>query len=207
MKEENSRSRAKHEEILAAAAEVFRAEGYEAASMDRVAERAGASKRTVYNHFGSKEALFEEVVTRLFDAQMASKQIAWDPRRTLEEQLRDFARAKGAVAEDDAAMALTRVVLGVAIRDPGIIERFLSRYQGEEDALLLWLERAHAAGALVVPDVALAAELFWSMAGGALFWPAAVMGCQDLAARERITDELVACFLARYQPRKQEVLI
>ncbi|HCT25152.1 MAG TPA: TetR family transcriptional regulator, partial [Stenotrophomonas sp.] len=39
----------KREAIVRAAVEEFRASGYEATSMDRIAEVAGVSKRTVYN--------------------------------------------------------------------------------------------------------------------------------------------------------------
>lgn len=44
--------------IIDAAIEEFLAAGYDATSMDRIAARANVSKRTVYNHFPSKEALF-----------------------------------------------------------------------------------------------------------------------------------------------------
>ena len=45
--------------ILEGAIDVFIEMGYELASMDKIAEVAGVSKRTVYNHFGSKENLFQ----------------------------------------------------------------------------------------------------------------------------------------------------
>jgi AcrR family transcriptional regulator len=46
------------ENILWAAREVFLEAGYERASMDAVASRAGTTKRTIYAHFANKEALF-----------------------------------------------------------------------------------------------------------------------------------------------------
>ena len=82
---------------------------------------AGASKRTVYNHFGSKEALFQAVVARLFDEATALNQVAWDLARSLEEQLSDFVRAKTLLSEDKAARCLTRVVLGVYIKQPELL--------------------------------------------------------------------------------------
>jgi len=54
--------------------------------MDRIAELAGASKRTVYNHFGSKEAFFQAVIARFFDEVHALKDIRWQPDATLESQ-------------------------------------------------------------------------------------------------------------------------
>ncbi|WEV25420.1 TetR/AcrR family transcriptional regulator [Streptomyces sp. 71268] len=49
---------AKREAILQAAVEIFLREGYDRASVDAIAEEAGVSKQTIYNHFGGKERLF-----------------------------------------------------------------------------------------------------------------------------------------------------
>lgn len=48
--------------ILVAAASIFRAQGYGGTSMDAVAHQAGASKATVYAHYGSKAELFGAVI-------------------------------------------------------------------------------------------------------------------------------------------------
>ncbi len=55
----------KHKAILAAARRLFLDKGYGASSMDEVAEIATVSKRTVYVHFGSKEALFFEMIREM----------------------------------------------------------------------------------------------------------------------------------------------
>src|SRR5450759_5860110 len=49
-----------HRRLIQAAADAFMKEGYRA-SMDRIAERAGVARQTVYNHFPSKKDLFSEV--------------------------------------------------------------------------------------------------------------------------------------------------
>ncbi len=54
--------RDRRREILDAAAPIFGEEGYERASIDAIASRAGVSKPTVYSHFGGKEQLFRESV-------------------------------------------------------------------------------------------------------------------------------------------------
>ena len=189
---------AKRAEILEAAAAVFREAGYETASMDRIAERAGASKRTVYNHFGSKEALFEAVVAWMMASQAEAKAIPFDPEAGLASQLRRFADAKAAYVADEDARALMRVVLGVAIRRPGYLEELLDRHASDEDTLVRWLRDADAAGALDVPEPDVAAGLFWAMAGGALFWPA-VAGHTGPVGASRLADEIVETFLARFQ--------
>lgn len=57
-----SRGVARRAEILIAAEKVFLENGYGNTSMDDIAARAGASKATMYKYFGSKEALFEEII-------------------------------------------------------------------------------------------------------------------------------------------------
>ena len=52
----------KWDPILAAAKRLFIDQGYGATSMDEIAAQSGATKRTVYNNFGSKERLLEAVV-------------------------------------------------------------------------------------------------------------------------------------------------
>ena len=48
----------KRAQILRGAAEVFAADGYQGASMARIAAVAGVSKGTLYNYFDTKAALF-----------------------------------------------------------------------------------------------------------------------------------------------------
>ncbi len=55
----------KHDAITRAASEMFLAEGFERASLDQIAHRAGVSKQTIYSHFADKEALFKAICTEL----------------------------------------------------------------------------------------------------------------------------------------------
>lgn len=105
--------------ILAAASAVFQEQGYERASMNEVARRAGGSKATLYNYFPSKEALFEAVV-RLYSTSFltrAAEELAVDNAAgsTLEETLRHFGEGLLSVLTTDRqALQLYRVVVGEA---------------------------------------------------------------------------------------------
>jgi AcrR family transcriptional regulator len=55
-------------QILEAAEVVFRRKGYQATTMDQVAEEAEFSKGTLYLYFGSKFALFSELSNRVLTA-------------------------------------------------------------------------------------------------------------------------------------------
>ncbi|UVO49954.1 TetR/AcrR family transcriptional regulator [Sphingomonas sp. SUN019] len=50
--------------ILSAAKAMFFVKGFEAVSMEAVAEQAGVARMTIYSHFNDKEALFTAVVQR-----------------------------------------------------------------------------------------------------------------------------------------------
>jgi AcrR family transcriptional regulator len=58
------RSDLTHARILEAAYQLFYARGFSRISMDAVAASAGVTKRTLYNHFGSKDSLFGEMLKR-----------------------------------------------------------------------------------------------------------------------------------------------
>jgi AcrR family transcriptional regulator len=60
--ETGSRSEKKRRQILEAGQVLFMAQGFAETSMDQVTTKSGVSKATVYNHFPSKEILFEEAV-------------------------------------------------------------------------------------------------------------------------------------------------
>jgi AcrR family transcriptional regulator len=62
--EQRARTRA---DLLDAAARVFAAQGFHAASVDQVAEAAGYTKGAVYSNFSSKEELFLELLDRHLD--------------------------------------------------------------------------------------------------------------------------------------------
>lgn len=61
MDRQAERREATRRRLVDAAWQVFAAEGYEAAAIDRVLAVAGVSKGALYHHFASKEALFAAV--------------------------------------------------------------------------------------------------------------------------------------------------
>lgn len=188
----------KRNSILDAAAVVFQEEGYESASMDRIAEAAVASKRTVYNHFESKEALFQEVVERMLVEVAALKEIRYDPDRSLEAQLAEFAEAKQAIVRNPAWLGLMKVALTVAISDPELAQRATAKAESGENTFVTWLKAATRDNQLKVENYELAAGVFWSLVSGALFWPQLVKGPLDQTTISVLKEELIKTFLARY---------
>ena len=54
----------RREQLIEVARSVFAVKGYEAATVEEIAERAGVTKPVVYQHFGGKEGLYAVVVDR-----------------------------------------------------------------------------------------------------------------------------------------------
>jgi AcrR family transcriptional regulator len=58
---------ASQQRILAAATEVFAAQGLDGARVDEIAERAGINKRMLYHYFGNKDDLFSAVLDEVYE--------------------------------------------------------------------------------------------------------------------------------------------
>jgi len=63
---------ARRHQLLGAALEIFVAQGYHAAAMDDIAERAGVSKPVLYQHFPSKLELYLALLDQHADAMVAA---------------------------------------------------------------------------------------------------------------------------------------
>jgi AcrR family transcriptional regulator len=60
----------KRDAVLNTAEELFYNEGFHATGIDRLASEAGVVRMTLYNHFGSKDALIEAVLERRYTRYM-----------------------------------------------------------------------------------------------------------------------------------------
>ncbi|WP_144152404.1 TetR/AcrR family transcriptional regulator [Paraburkholderia sp. BCC1885] len=109
------------ERILDAATAVFLEYGFAGASLERIADRASASKATLYSRYENKEALFSAVVTRSVERSM---RIIADTRRadSLLELLTFATRTLVTRLLSDEVIALTRVVVADAPRFPALAQ-------------------------------------------------------------------------------------
>jgi AcrR family transcriptional regulator len=80
--------RARREQLISVAGSLFAERGYEATSIEEVAQRAKVSKPVVYEHFGGKEGLYEAVVDREMQSlltRVTQALVATHPRIRLEQ--------------------------------------------------------------------------------------------------------------------------
>jgi AcrR family transcriptional regulator len=100
--------------ILAAATRIFARRGYEGASMSGIATAAGITKPVLYDHFASKDALFETLLRSIRDDLLAKGDAIG--KSTISEELRFRAAVDAFFAfvqeQPDAAMILLIVPLG-----------------------------------------------------------------------------------------------
>jgi TetR/AcrR family transcriptional regulator of autoinduction and epiphytic fitness len=194
----------KHSDIIDAAVALFCEEGFGATSMDRIAQRAGVSKRTVYNHFPNKEALFQECVSVLVARMDAQAHAGDDPEAPVAERLRAYASRKLRMSLDPEILAPTRALMAEVIRDPALGRRVSGPFTAGS-ALRGLLREETARGRLAVPeaDLDLACLQLTELVKGPLFWPW-LMGFRDAPTEAEITrviDDSVTMFLARYGVR------
>ncbi|MEV0391053.1 TetR/AcrR family transcriptional regulator [Nonomuraea sp. NPDC050643] len=187
--------------IVTAARETFTREGFDA-GMDLIAAAAGVSKVTVYNHFGSKEELFTEVIGQAMGeahTTMAEVRARLAETGDVREALLHTARALVIAATDPSRMALRNLVTGELRRFPELGEAYQRRGPAQSALGLSAVFRDLCErGQLAIPDFELAVIQFFSLT----IYPHLIVGSigsglrQDLA--DRLITEGVDLFLLRY---------
>lgn len=202
-----ARSDEKHQAIVRAAREVFLSNGYLGTNMDLIASRSGVSKQTVYTHFGSKEALFVEIVGSMTgDAgdRVHHERPELGDDAELEAYLRGFAERQLRIVTEPELLQLRRLVIGEVGRFPELAkvlyERGPQRAIGELTAMF---EVLRERGLLTGAEPAEAAEWFnWLVMAAPLnrammLGDAAVPGDDEL---RRHVAEAVRIFLTAFGP-------
>lgn len=107
-----TKTEAKRQEILQAAAEVFRETGFERASMSEIRARVGGSKATLYNYFPSKEKLFFEVMYQATERALVDITASLDAEaEDVRQELLRFGQKLLTALYSPGAIALRRVVI------------------------------------------------------------------------------------------------
>ncbi|APV38621.1 TetR family transcriptional regulator [Pseudomonas frederiksbergensis] len=191
----------KREAIIQAAIAEFRANGFDITSMDKIAATAGVSKRTVYNHFPSKEELFAEILNQLWARVTAEQETPYRPDLPLREQMRRMLMAKMQMLGDDNFLDLARVAIAATIHSPERAQNMVCRMGEREEGLTVWIRAAQADGRLKPVAPEFAAQQIQGMLKSFAFWPQISMGLPGLSAEMQTTvvESALDMFLACYQ--------
>jgi TetR/AcrR family transcriptional repressor of mexJK operon len=154
--------RAKNEAILDAASAVLFERGL-AAPIDEIARRAGVSKQTIYNHYGSKAELVRALIerrSRTISAPLETPLAEAFPQ----EALFGFARALLETVAMERATALFRLLVQAAPTAPDLARAtFDASVRAGRARLADFLAREARAGRLAIADPAEAAGFFSGM--------------------------------------------
>ena len=186
--------------IVKAAVAEFRASGFEATSMDQVAATAQVSKRTLYNHFPSKEALFAQILLQLWERSTALLELAYRPDLPLQKQLSALLLQKIAMVSGEDFIDLARVAITATIHSPERAQDMLQRLAEKENALLTWVRAAQKDGRLQPADALQVVQQMESLVKGSAFWPQVTLGQPRLEgkAQKQLAADTAELVLSRY---------
>ncbi|MFI5682075.1 TetR/AcrR family transcriptional regulator [Streptomyces cellulosae] len=199
------RAELKRQAIVRAARELFLRDGF-GVGMDAIAAEAGVSKVTVYNHFGSKEALFTAVITSALDDPLGHASSAALEGLAESEDLRaallDAARAwVHAVRTNQDVIALRNLVAAEQHRFPELGRAWHGHGpEGHHPAVAGALRTLADQGRLVIPDLEAAIIHLYAL----LVFPHMVFSTYGTHIEDSLTDRLIVSgvdmFLGYYGP-------
>jgi TetR/AcrR family transcriptional repressor of mexJK operon len=158
----------RNERLIEIAASMFMERGFEATSVDAVAEAAGIGKATLYARYKDKGELFGAVLQRKIDHWLAMNET--DERAAtgrIEDVLLARARRTVAVALTPEAVAINRIVMAESARFPTLAKLVHEQgWQRTNAAVAAVLDQFVANGQIQVEDTNIAADLFLSLVIG-----------------------------------------
>ena len=197
------RGEKRRREIAAVAERVFFAQGFTDTTMQTIAAEAGASKETLYRHFGSKEGLFSEIVESRANSFLEGLDENLRRPGTVGEVLRSLGTRMLETMMGRDALCLYRIVVAEGPRNPDLGRIFFE--QGPERVktrLSQFLKIATDRGELRCADPDLSAKIF----SGAIITYYHMLGLvlpeRPSASKAEIkahVDEVVTMFLQRYK--------
>ncbi|PKF81668.1 TetR/AcrR family transcriptional regulator [Vibrio sp. vnigr-6D03] len=196
-----TRSEIKRAAILEAATSAFKEFGVQSTSMDKLAQIAGVSKRTVYNHFASKEALVMHLVSDLWQRAMVDIEVQYQSDKPLKKQLVELLNMELEFIGSREYLDLARVAFGHLFYNSEELQKEIEKISAQETAIHRWIKSAVEDERLKPLDVEFANSQLHSLIKGSGFWPQ-LMGMKSELSEEEmqiIAEESAEMFVCRYQ--------
>ncbi len=196
-----TRSEIKREAIVNAAKKAFIEHGVQATSMDKLSELAQVSKRTVYNHFATKEALVMNILSDLWRQATTQIDIQYSRQQPLQDQLAQILAAEAEMFSSKQYIDLSRVAFGYFFYNPEELEKEMAKFSARETTLYKWLEAAVADEKLIELDFEFANGQLHSLIKGSCFWPL-LMNSNCTISKDKIqyiATESAAMFINYYK--------
>jgi TetR/AcrR family transcriptional regulator of autoinduction and epiphytic fitness len=196
-----SRSELKREAIIAGALAAFQQYGVADSSMDKIAELAQVSKRTVYNHFESKEVLVAEIIISEWQNRIVVYDVIYNGDTNIKAQLVALAANEVDMMADIKMLELTRVAIAHFLFAPNVLQSQMAKIFEQETALKRWIKSAMADGKLKPLDVNMASNQITGLLKTEALWPQILRQAAPLSVEERaqLVETSVDMFLSYYQ--------
>jgi len=197
-------SEIKREQIIKAATGEFLKQGFQNCSIDTIAQNAEVSKRTVYNHFNSKEELFLSILDHLGEDDHPEFEQDFSSGQPIDDQLLGIARIEIDILQSKDVQQYQRILLGELMRSDEMVQIFESKRPSCHEGFIVWLEKTIADGKLSVTDTELASEQFFGLLKTHAFWPTLFnKQMLDDRSKEQAARSTVTMFLNTYKTEIQ----
>ena len=171
--------------ILKAAGQMFMAEGYNAVSMEAIAEAAPVSKPTLYNHFDDKKALFGAVMQQRCQEVFQKLEQSLQGEKSVEEALTQMGQLFLGVVLKPDALSIYRIALTEAQNFPELGKLFYANGPQRSRGLLAdYLKKMDAKGVLSIEDADFSANIFIGMLVARFQMPLLLGHRKDVPVRE-----------------------
>lgn len=189
--------------LIEVATQLFLERGYEATSLDAVAEAARVSKPTVYARYGDKRGLFAAVLRREIErwlaplAKAAEVQLTSSANVSAEQRLVEVGREMLMFTCGPDAAAFSRMLTAQSINFPEFAK--LGKEEGWQKAVATtarFFDHLVAQGALDLEDTTIAAEVFLDVVVGHTHRMATFGMALELKAAEKRMRAAIRLFLA-----------
>lgn len=176
---------------------VFWADGYDAASIDRLCRATGMPRASLYQDFGGKEGLFLAAIAHYVDTRIGPVADALGPSGSLDADLSTFFASVVALATDDSqtpGCLISCVLAEVAGANDTFRLELDRRFTALEDRIAQRLDHEVTAGA--VTDTRALAGMLAAVARGIMLRARSGAQAQDLGKISRVAVRASARELA-----------
>lgn len=194
----------KRDDIIQAAKDEFRENGFKATSMDRIAETAKVSKRTVYNHFGSKEVLFATVSQELCNTFLQQSEHPYESDKPIRPQLEAIAGQQMEMLCAERFLRMFKMFVSETLTSPELTRPIMENLEKENIGVFKWIKAAGIDGKLRIKDPLVAGKQFMALLEVFTSWPY-LFGMDHVVEKEdqsKVVKSAVDMFLDHYEVRQ-----
>ncbi|MCU4549533.1 TetR/AcrR family transcriptional regulator [Acinetobacter pittii] len=192
----------KRARILQAAKAIFLKSGYHGTSMNQIAQEAGVTKLTVYNHFQDKVNLFICAITETCEETLCTKQFDLDTSADFYQTLFIVCSRALQIIYSPEALKLDHVLVELAAeQNPLALQFFEASHTRMENQLAEFFQKAAQLGFIQADDPIYQTELLLTLLLGVrhhkvLLGITAAPNAQEL---EQIIRDAINLFLLKYR--------